>query len=369
MLHIRHVVRQYHPAIGGLEDAVANLAAGLRDAPGIATSIVTLDRRYGDPTPLPARDEIDGVPVTRLPFRGSRRYPLAPRVLGALAGADIVHVHGIDFFFDFLAASRPLHRKPLVASTHGGFFHTDFAARAKRLWFGTVTRASAAAYARIFASSESDAARFARIAPGRTVAIENGVNIDKWRDAAARSPVPTMIAIGRFAVHKRLPELIRLTAALGPPWRLIIAGVDSDLTTADLAREAAAVGVTDRVTIATAPNDAAIRALIGESSLFVSASAYEGFGISAVEGMSAGLHPVLADIPPFRRLVNRAGGGTLADMADLGAAAVAVRAAYARVQADPAGERARAIAASAAYGWPDVVARFLTEYRAVAAAR
>ena len=34
-----------------------------------------------------------------------------------------------------------------------------------------------------------------------------------------------------------------------------------------------------------------------------SASEYEGFGVAAVEGMSAGLFPVLSDIPTFRNLV------------------------------------------------------------------
>lgn len=366
-MHIRHVVRQYHPAIGGLEDAVANLAGALNRMPGVSSSVVTLDRRFGDPAPLPAADTRDGVPIVRLPFRGSRRYPLAPRVLGALAGADIVHVHGIDFFFDYLGVTRPLHRRPLVASTHGGFFHTSFASRAKAVWFQTITRATALGYRRIFGSSEQDAARFAQIAPGRTVALENGVNIAKWRDAAAPEPVPTMIAIGRFAVNKQLPALIRLVAALGAPWRLIVAGQEADLSAADLAREATALGVADRVTIAAAPDDASVAALIGQASLFVSASAYEGFGLSAVEGMSAGLTPLLNAIPPFERLVARTGRGATVDMADAPAAAAAVRAAFARLRADPAGERAANVAGSAGYGWDGVAARFLSAYRAVLA--
>jgi alpha-1,3-mannosyltransferase len=43
-----------------------------------------------------------------------------------LRDADIVHVHAIDFFFDFLGWTKPLHGKKLVVSTHGGFFHTSF---------------------------------------------------------------------------------------------------------------------------------------------------------------------------------------------------------------------------------------------------
>lgn len=366
-LHIRHVVRQYYPSIGGLEGAVANLAGALNRTPGVTSSVVTLDRRFGDAAALPAVDSRDGVPIVRLPFRGSSRYPLAPQVLGALAGADIVHVHGIDFFFDYLSMTRLIHRRPLVASTHGGFFHTGFAARAKRVWFQTITRTAALGYARIIGSSEQDAARFAQIAPRRTVAIENGVNIAKWHGAAAPDPVPVMIAIGRFAVNKQLPALIRLVGALGAPWRLIVAGQESDLSAADLMREATALGVADRVTIAAAPDDDAVRALIGQASLFVSASAYEGFGLSAVEGMSAGLAPVLNAIAPFQRLIARTGRGVAVDMADAAAAAAAIHDSFARLRADPIGERTANVAGSAGYGWDGVAAQFLAEYRAVLA--
>lgn len=365
-MHICHVVRQYHPAVGGLEESVGQLAASLARLPGVTSSVVTLDRAFSDSeTVLAERELRDGVSIVRIPFSGSRRYPLAPRVLGAIDGADIVHVHGIDFFFDFLAATRPIHRKPLVASTHGGFFHTAFAGRAKKLFFATVTRTSARAYRRLFGSSVQDAERFARIAPGRTITIENGVDLEKWHNAAAHVPVPVIIFIGRFSVNKDVPALVRLIAALGAPWRLIVAGQDSDLTAADIAREAAGQGVADRVEIVSAPDPATLGALIGRASFLVSASRYEGFGLTAVEGLSAGLTPILNAIPPFERLVQRTGRGRTVDMADPAAAAHMLQSEYAALARDPATERAANVAASADYGWPGVTDRFLAEYRAV----
>jgi alpha-1,3-mannosyltransferase len=41
---------------------------------------------------------VAGIPIQRLPWRGSSRYPLAPSVLWHLQSADVVHVHAIDFF-------------------------------------------------------------------------------------------------------------------------------------------------------------------------------------------------------------------------------------------------------------------------------
>ncbi len=362
-MHVRHVVRQFSPMIGGMEDAVAQLAIHLQRDHGISGSVVTLDRPFGNlDRRLPPAGENMGIPIRRIPFCGSVRYPIAPGVLKELRGADIVHVHGIDFFFDFLAATRLLHRRPLVASTHGGFFHTDFASTAKRAWFASITRVSASNYVRLFGSSENDAATFRRIAPRQTIAIENGVNIDKWHDAGAHELCPTMIFIGRFSINKDVPGLIRLAAALGSPWRLIIAGQPSDLSANDLQDIAQAEGAADRVEIHLGADDIALRALIGRASYVASASRYEGFGLSVVEGMSAGLIPLLRPIPPFQRLVERTGCGLLVDMDDPVAAAGEVREFHHNAIL---ATRALAIGAAAKFGWAEVAARFVVEYQKV----
>ena len=181
-MRVAHVVRQYHPSVGGMEDVVRSICGQQRDCGHQSPRIVTLDRlfRNGEGR-LPATDRIDDVPVLRLPWAGSSRYPLCPAVLRAIGDADVVHVHGVDFFYDFLAATRLIHRKPLVLSTHGGFFHTEFASPLKNVWFRTITRWSALAYENIVATSENDGRRFSEISgPGRLKVIENGVNTSKY---------------------------------------------------------------------------------------------------------------------------------------------------------------------------------------------
>ncbi len=176
-IRVVQVVRQYTPSRGGLEDVVANLSRSLCDR-GFAVRVVTLDRLFRAPDQiLPAHELIDGVEVVRIPWRGSSRYPLAPQVFRHIADADLVHVHGIDFFYDALAWTRPFHRKPLIATTHGGFFHTRNYAALKKLWFGTATRASALAYHAVVCCSQSDHQMFEPIAGHRARLIENGVAI------------------------------------------------------------------------------------------------------------------------------------------------------------------------------------------------
>src|ERR1700727_2164921 len=95
-LKIVHVVRQFSPSVGGLEASVLSLARAQRRRLGIDASVVTLDRVFGDAGRLGAEDIVEGVPVCRLPWCGSSRYPLAPSVLKHLQSADVVHVHAID---------------------------------------------------------------------------------------------------------------------------------------------------------------------------------------------------------------------------------------------------------------------------------
>jgi alpha-1,3-mannosyltransferase len=155
---------------------------------------------------------------------------------------------------------------------------------------------------------------FDQHAAGRLTVIENGIDNDKFRGAAAQTQTRTMIYFGRFVEHKRLPELFPLLAALKrehPDWRLIIAGRDGELTAKQLMGMAENAGVAEAVFCVPEPSDRQLRSLIGEASFFVCLSRYEGFGMAAVEAMSAGLLPVLSDIPPFRRLCEDASIGVL----------------------------------------------------------
>ena len=137
-MRIAHVVKQFYPIKGGMENFVLSLAKEQMKQ-GFAPKIITLNRVMTDlKMALSESDEVEGVPVRRIPFSGPFRYPLAPSVLRYLKDVDIIHVHGVEFFSDYLALTRPLHKKPLVLTTHGGFFHTPFALLLKKVFFATL---------------------------------------------------------------------------------------------------------------------------------------------------------------------------------------------------------------------------------------
>lgn len=323
-IKVTHVVRQYLPSIGGMEEVVRNIARHqLRQ--GQRPRILTLNRLFrqsaSPPTQhtLAEREEIDGIEVIRLSYSGSSRYPLCPAVLKHLDDTDLVHVHGVDFFYDFLAATQWLHQRKLVLSTHGGFFHTRFASRAKLAYFNTVTRLSAKAYSKVIATSNNDGQLFAQIMNGdKLQVIENGVDIEKYADRAARQLTPCLIYFGRWSVNKGLLQVIELFAHLHaqrPEWRLIIAGREYDHSSAELQARINDLQLQSAVHLAANPSDDEIRQLISQASYFLCLSRHEGFGIAPIEAMSAGLTPILSDIPPFRRLIEESQLGFLADLA------------------------------------------------------
>ncbi len=366
------VVRQYLPNRGGLEDVVANLSAQLR-ARGYRVRIVTLDRQFTAPGKLlPSAECINGIEVVRIPFRGSKRYAIAPRVLDHIRDADIVHVHAIDFFFDFLAWTRPFHRKPMIATTHGGFFHTEKFGSIKSLWFNTLTRLSARAYRRVVGCSAQDARTFGKIAGSRVTLIDNGVDTEKFADAASPVALRRIATVGRFSVNKRLDKLLdtmKSLNAIESGWHLDIVGVPGDVDAAALARMIEERGLGGTVAVHANLTNDEIRALLARCSLFASASDYEGFGLVAVEAMSAGLVPLLNPNTAYRDLASRHDAIRLCDFSRSEVAAATIKTAFEDLSDNPDAFRSASMRAAAAYSWRSVADRYLDIYGEVLGAR
>jgi alpha-1,3-mannosyltransferase len=377
-MKVAHVVRQYLPSIGGMEEVVRNLVEYQQKETRYQPVVITLDRVFREPAQrLPANETLDGIPVRRLSYSGSERYPLCPKVLSALRSVDLVHVHGIDFSFDYLSLTRLLHGKPLIASTHGGFFHTKFAQHLKQLYFRSVTRVSTMGYRRIIATSENDGDIFSQITDGRRLkVIENGVDIRKFDDASAQTLRPTLIYFGRWSVNKGILEALDVLAALraqqpGVPWKLIIAGREYDLDAEAIRRHARKLGLAESISIVPGPTNEELRSLIAEASYYICLSHHEGFGIAPIEAMSAGLIPILSAIPPFTRLVGSTGIGLI--LSASGAIGQAQQ--VAQLHEDqiwqtgtPSGPRERARRAVSPYSWNGVAAAYVQQYDDVMAA-
>ena len=229
-----------------------------------------------------------------------------------MQGFDIVHVHGVDFFCHYLAALRVFNRKLLALSTHGGFFHTGYAKTLEQVDFisppvsrsnptaGCLRRASMISpSSNRLPGAVSCSSRMAsiRAIPRRRSRDFPPVLSVPWPFCLQQTPGSADRGIpgtGRARPAERAlycrPRLGRHAAEDGgcdPRRRARGSGPDSDRSAEDEIRE-----------------------VMHRCSFFITASESEGFGISLVEAMSAGLIPIAGGIPSFKAILAKVVGAS-----------------------------------------------------------
>jgi len=301
---ILHIVRQFWPMIGGLEDYVHNLAREQLIL-GYDVTILTLNRNYISNKQLPLTDITpDGIRVIRVPFTFSRKYPLAFKSFGYFKHYDILHVHAVDFFCDFVALTKWIHRKKIILTTHGGFFHTSYASRFKKIFFNVITRFTIKAYDIVIGCSENDVKVFRPIYK-TIIRIDNGVNVQQFLNIPKNAQEGNLLYLGRIDSHKRVDSLIHLLANLKRKsfdYNLTVVGPDSRGLLPELKRLADSLGVSEQVSFKGALSREELLQEFSRAYVFVTASEYEGFGLSVVEALASGTPCFISDIESFRSI-------------------------------------------------------------------
>src|SRR5699024_1566485 len=108
--------------------------------------------------------------------------------------------------------------------------------------------------------------------------------------------------------------------------------------------------------------DQRLAELIGQAAWFLCLSRHEGFGLAAIEAMSAGLTPVLSNIPPFEKLVSASGLGICDDAASPKILADRLQQLQDEGEAAYANRRSRAMAFASQYSWPRIADRYIQLY-------
>src|ERR1700722_10799723 len=285
-MKILQLTRQFLPAQGGMESVVEGLSVALQRS-GHTVQIATLRLLFASGEMASAQSVEAGLAVRRMRHWGSRRYPVAPAALGVIRGYDLVHIHAIDFFVDYLSLLRKLHRIPLVVSTHGGFFHTERDRTFKEMYFKTVTRRSLGGVRAVVCVSQHDRERFSKIVPAeRLRVIENGANIDSLWSLKKQVEPGLILGISRLAENKRVYKVLEAMALLKhrfPHLRLEWVGADFGGRRGPLEDLVVELGLPGRVRFWGAPSREDLERLLERAHLFVSASSYEGFGLSTIE--------------------------------------------------------------------------------------
>jgi alpha-1,3-mannosyltransferase len=366
-MRILQLTRQFLPAQGGMESVVEGLSVALQHS-GHTVQVATLRLLFSTGALAPAQSVEAGVPVRRMRHWGPRRYPVAPAALRAIRGYDLVHIHAIDFFVDYLSLLRWVHRIPLVVSTHGGFFHTQRARAFKEWYFKTVTRQSLGGVGAVVCVSQHDRQMFAGIVPAERIrVIENGASIDPLWGLKKRVENGLMLGIARLAENKQIDKVLQAMAALKsryPQLRLEWVGADfAGLRTA-LERRVVELGLEGRVRFRGAVDDQELRRLLERAHLFVSASRYEGFGLSTIEAMSSATTVIVTAVGAHPDVVEHGVSGFLIDQDAAGLVPqIAAVLALPAEKLAAIGEAARA--ATRRFSWMQIAPRYEQLYREV----
>jgi alpha-1,3-mannosyltransferase len=302
-MKILQLTRQFLPSEGGIEAVVEGLSSALLKR-GHTVDVATLRSIFETGSEAPQTSMESGIPVRRMRHWGPRRYPIAPAAVTGLRGYDVVHIHAIDFFVDYLSLLRFFHNVPIVVSTHGGIFHTPWAKSFKEFYFRTITRMSLKGVGGIVCVSHHDRDKFQQIVPSNRIrVIENGVSIDRFSGLKKQIVPGLILGVSRLAENKQIHRVIEAMAPLGdqfPEMRLEWVGADFDGLRTSLERRALDLGLEGRVQFHGAIDREQLCGLLSKAHMFVSASDYEGFGIATLEAMSAatvvvvtpvGVHP------------------------------------------------------------------------------
>jgi glycosyltransferase involved in cell wall biosynthesis len=128
--------------------------------------------------------------------------------------------------------------------------------------------------------------------PEEAVVIHNAVDVSSFPVPERSADTPRIVSVGRFAFPKDFPTLIGALASIQTPWRAAFAG-EGPLRP-EIAGELERRGLAGRVELLGSRDD--VPQLLGSADIFVLSSRSEGFPVSVLEAMAAGLPVVATDI-------------------------------------------------------------------------
>lgn len=282
----------FFPAKGGVEELTLQLA---RDYQRRGNDVLVVVHRH--PADLPARDEVEGVPVARIPFElpGRRPKQLAtyPVSLGRQVASlrelgpapDVVHVQCAANQVAPLAAYTTLRRVPLVITTQGEVTMDAAQIYQRSPQMRTVLRIGSGRAAALTACSRragDDAATVAGRFAGCEV-IPNGVDPAQWM-VTELPAAPVYAAWGRHVPQKGLDLLIAAFARVRDVLPDAVLRIGGDGPETARLREVAGPGVEFTGSL----DRTGVQKLLESCRVAVVPSRLEPFGIVALEAMAAG---------------------------------------------------------------------------------
>lgn len=131
----------------------------------------------------------------------------------------------------------------------------------------------------------------------------NGVNLNKFSKSKKQTPVYDVIFFGRISVEKGLSTLLeawKIVVAEMPQVKLVFMGGFSGNQKEEMMRIIERLEISNNVEFTGFVTDQEVVHKLNSSRIFVLPSIDEGFGLTVLEAMAAGLPCILSDLPTFK---------------------------------------------------------------------
>ncbi len=118
--------------------------------------------------------------------------------------------------------------------------------------------------------------------------------------ALARHTGPFILFVGSIFARRHVPTLLdafAAVAAVKPEVRLVLVGADRTWPPERIGDRIARSPVAQRITWITRVDETELRGLYHRARVFAFLSEYEGFGLTPLEALAAGVPPVVGDVP------------------------------------------------------------------------
>ncbi len=298
-LRVLQVSQRFFPEMGGVETHMYEVARRLR-ARGVEVAVLATDTSGK----LAPSEIVEGIPVRRVrswPARGD--YYLAPQLYQAIrAGSwDVIHLQGIHTLVPPLTMLAARHsRTPYVVTFHTGGHSSRLRNLGRAAQWATLKPLLAGA-SRLIGVSKFEAELFRRrlgLPAERFTTIRNGSQLPRLTGRPQARDPNLLLSVGRlerYKGHHRAIAALPLLLSKRPELRLLILGAGPH--EGELRRQAAALGVAERVEIRVIPpsDREAMADVLGRAALMTLFSEYEAHPIAVMEAVARQCPVLVAD--------------------------------------------------------------------------
>lgn len=216
---------------------------------------------------------------------------------------DIIHVHLFPSLYWVPMAVAGMHQRLVWTE------HSTSNRRHQTMFFRYTDRIVYSSYEKIICISQAtrDSLKSwlnARDIDKHLCVIENGIDTQKFRNQKKEKRQPrSLIQVSRFEASKDQDTVIKAMLQLPSDMKLTLVGDGSRLD--ECKALCNSLGLQDRVCFLGARAD--IAQLLSQADIAIQSSHWEGFGLTAVEAMAAGLPVIASDVDGLRQVVEGAG--------------------------------------------------------------